>query len=569
MTQAPLALRGRNPDVLTCIANLSNDEVFTPPEFANRMLDTLENAWASSNNGASIWADPTVTFLDPFTKSGVFLREITSRLTEGLATAIPDLRDRVDHILTNQVFGIGITRLTSMLARRSVYCSKWANGKHSIAKSLSTEDGNIWFGRIEHTWVGRKTERRAHPTENRGVTVELESTGRCQFCGADEAEYARGDELESHAYAFIHTTDIKALIAQLFGADMHFDVIIGNPPYQLSDGGFGTSAAPIYQLFVEQAKKLDPRFLTMIIPARWFAGGKGLDEFRESMLGDERLREIDDYLSAADVFPGVGLKGGICVFLWDRDNPGDVRVTTHFKDWPTMTASRPLLEPGADTFIRFNEGVSILKKVAAIEGAKSGSVSIPAVKRFDKLVSARKPFGFDTTFKGGLTPDDGELLVYRNGGMGYVRREQVRLGVGLIDHWKIYTGRAAPGTGNRDTYPHKIIGTPFIGEPGSVSSETYLCIGPLESQAEAESVLSYLACRLTRLLILLHKPSQDTTRKVYTFVPTQDWSQPWTDEALYKKYGLTEEEIAFVESIVRPMDLSGGQDDAVDRGTDG
>jgi hypothetical protein len=230
MSQATFSIRGRNPDVLTCIANLSNDEVFTPPEFANQMLDTLETEWAKSNGGASIWADPTVTFLDPFTKSGVFLREITSRLTEGLSSAIPDLDKRVDHILTKQVFGIGITALTAMLARRSLYCTKLANGKHSIATSFTTEDGHIWFERTEHTWVGRKTERRAHPTENRGMTVELEGTGRCKFCGANEAEYSRGDELETHAYAFIHTTDIKAQIAQLFGADMQFDVIIGNPP---------------------------------------------------------------------------------------------------------------------------------------------------------------------------------------------------------------------------------------------------------------------------------------------------------------------------------------------------
>ena len=134
--QASFSLRGRNPDVLTCIANLSNDEVFTPPEFANRMLDTLAEAWAASHNGANIWADKTVKFLDPFTKSGVFLREITTRLTKGLEKEIPELEKRVNHILTRQVFGIGITHLTSLLARRSVYCSKHANGQHSIAKVL-------------------------------------------------------------------------------------------------------------------------------------------------------------------------------------------------------------------------------------------------------------------------------------------------------------------------------------------------------------------------------------------------------------------------------------------------
>lgn len=384
MTLAPFTLRGHNPDVLTCIANLSNDEVFTPPEFASQMLDTLAAAWADANDGANIWANPDITFLDPFTKSGVFLREIVRRLTDGLILVIPDLAERVDHILTRQVFGIGITQLTALLARRSVYCSKLANGPHSIAKSFTTEDGNIWFERTEHTWGGGKREFRSDPLTSEEVIVY--TNRKCIYCGAGEDDYARGDDLETHAYAFIHTDDIKARIAELFGDNMQFDVIIGNPPYQLSDGGHGTSAAPIYQLFVEQAKKLDPRFLTMVIPSRWFAGGKGLEDFRESMLKDGRLRSIDDFLSAADVFPGVGLKGGVNYFLWDRDHPGECVVTTHFKGWDDSTDTRPLLEEGADVFIRFNEGVSILKKIMKVELAGQPSVSLPAEKSFSELV---------------------------------------------------------------------------------------------------------------------------------------------------------------------------------------
>lgn len=537
--QASLTLRGRNPDVLTCIANLSNDEVFTPPDLANRMLDQLAEAWAADHAGANLWEDKTVRFLDPCTKSGVFLREITRRLTTGLEKEIPDLQTRVDHILTKQVFGIGITQLTSLLARRSVYCSKFANGSHSIAKSLANESGNIWFQRTEHTW----------------------RDGKCEFCGVGQSVFDRAKELENHAYAFIHTHNIKARIAGLFGENMQFDVIIGNPPYQLSDGGYGTSAAPIYQLFVEQAKALEPRYLSMIIPARWFAGGKGLDEFREAMLSDDRLRSIDDFLSASDIFPGVGLKGGICYFLWDRDNPGQCKVSTHFKDWPVSTATRRLLEKGAEVFIRFNEGLSILKKVFAVECGENQELILPDHKRFDQLVSSRKPFGLDTTFKGKAQKAADDLLIYQNGGTAYVERSRISAGIQFIDKWKIFTGRAAPGTGNKDTYPHRIISTPFIGEPGTISSETYLCVGPLESKEESESVLSYLACRLTRLLILLHKPSQDTTRKVYTFVPTQDWSKKWTDEDLYAKYGISADEIAFIEKVVRPLNLAENSED--------
>jgi Eco57I restriction-modification methylase len=537
--QASFTLRGRNPDVLTCIANLSNDEVFTPPEFANRMLDTLAETWAANNGGADLWADSSVRFVDPFTKSGVFLRVIASRLTNGLAAEIPDLQKRVDHILTKQVFGIGISYLTSLLARRSVYCSKHANGPHSIAKGFSSDAGNIWFERTEHTWL----------------------EGRCKFCGASQKALDRGEGLETHAYAFIHTDDIKTRVAELYGGDMQFDVIIGNPPYQLSDDGFGTSALPIYQLFVEQAKSLEPRYLSMVIPARWFAGGKGLDEFRESMLTDDRLRSIDDYLSASDVFPGVGLKGGVCYFLWDRDNPGTCRVTTHFKDEQPSTTSRQLLEEGVDVFIRFNEGLAILKKVVGVESGGAKSLSLPEKKRFDRLVSSRKPFGLETTFKGKMYKGDGDILVYQNGGTSYIPRSSVSTGAHLVDKWKVYTGYAAPGTGNKDTYPHRIISTPFLGEPNTISSETYLCIGPFDSRKQAESVLSYLSCRLTRLLILLHKPSQHTTRKVYSFVPTQKWTRRWTDEDLYTKYGLSASEIAFVEKLVRPMNLDSGDDE--------
>lgn len=538
--QVSFTLRGRNPDVLTCIANLSNDEVFTPPEFANRMLDTLAEAWTADNNGANLWADSSVRFLDPFTKSGVFLREITSRLTKGLEKEIPDLQERVDHILTKQVFGIGITNLTSLLARRSLYCSKHANGSHSIAKGFNSDDGNIWFKRTEHTWDGDS----------------------CKFCGAARSIFERGEGLETHAYALIHTDNIKTRLAEIFGENMQFDVIIGNPPYQLNTDGFGVQARPIYQQFVEQAKALDPRFLSMVIPARWFAGGMGLDEFREAMLNDNRLRSINDYLTASEVFPGVGLKGGVCYFLWDRDNPGLCRVTTSYKDEPPSTSTRLLLEAGADVFIRFNEGLSILKKVAAVETGSTKSLALPEAKKFMRLVSSIGAFGLESTFRGKeQKKSKSDLKVYRNGGVGYVARSEITKEQAVFDKWKVFIGRAAPGTGNKDTYPHKIISTPFIGEPGSISSWTYMYIGPFDSKTVAESVLSYLSCRLTRLLILLHKPSQDTTRKVYTFVPMQKWNRKWMDEDLYAKYGISKNEIAFIEKVVRPMDLSETSDD--------
>jgi hypothetical protein len=549
--QASFSLRNRNPDVLKCIANLSNDEVFTPPELAEEMLDRVAESWADANNGADIWADKSVTFLDPFTKSGVFLREISSRLVDGLEGEFPKLQDRVDHILTKQIFGIGITRLTSLIARRSLYCSKRADGKHSVAQSFSTESGNIWFEPTQHTWVDATDF--VETADKSGKPVRKGVNGRCSYCGASQKTLDRADDLETHAYAFIHTDQIRPRMAELFGADMHFDVIIGNPPYQLNDGGYGTSAAPIYQLFVEQAKKLEPRFLSMVVPARWFSGGKGLDAFRESMLEDGRLVVIEDYPDSNDVFPGTQIKGGVCYFLWDRDaTSAEVRVTTHDKGAILSSAVRPLVEPGADIFIRYNEGISILKKVMAVETGSSVPLALPGPKQFSALVSSRKPFGFDTTFRGSPSRPQGGIKIYQNGGSGYVSQSEIRSGHDVIDRWKVFLAYAGSGS---DAFPHPILPKPFLGEPGSVSSETYLYIGPLDSEAEARNVCTYIATRFVRFLVLLHKPSQHATRPVYTFVPMQDFSKPWTDEELFAKYGISDDEIAFIETMVRPMEL--------------
>jgi hypothetical protein len=332
-----------------------------------------------------------------------------------------------------------------------------------------------------------------------------------------------------------------------------FGAVVGNPPYQASDGGFGTSSGPIYQHFVELAKRLNPEFISMVIPSRWFAGGKGLNDFRREMLGDDHIRSLHDYLTASDVFADVGFKGGVCYFLRDRDNPGECTVTTLYRDADPSIATRPLLESGADVFVRFNEGLAILRKVLTVEGDSDGALALAQDLRFSTLVSPRKPFGLDTSFRARKSRRAGDVKVYQNGGAGYVSRSEVKYRSHLIDEWKIFVSYLAPGTGNKDTYPHRVISTPFVGEPGSISTETYLAVGPFPSRQEAENALSYLSCRLTRLLVQLRKASQHVTSGVYSFVPLQDWSRRWEDEDLYARYGLTAEEIAFVERIVRPL----------------
>lgn len=522
---ASFTLRGRNPDVLTCIANLSNDEVFTPPEFANRMLDTLTEAWAASHDGANLWADKTVKFLDPCTKSGVFLREITRRLTEGLAGEMPDLDERVNHILTKQVFGIGITELTSLLARRSVYCSKHANGQHSIAKSFTSDAGNIWFERTEHAWV----------------------EDRCKYCGANKATFGRGEVLETHAYAFIHTDDITTRIAELFGDDMQFDVIIGNPPYQMTGGGGGTNDSAIYHLFVQQAMQLEPRYLSMVIPSRWMAGGRGLAEFRTEFLSDQRVRSLVDYENAKDVFPTVGIGGGACYFLWEGENPGPCECVYHRNGLTVGPNPRALDE--FDVFVRDKRAVDILHKVVAA-----------GEPPFEELVSGDTPFGLATNFSDyarDKEPKEGQVRLYANVGTTRVRgamaRETIRKNAHLIDVWKLFLPKTGSGRERERSGVDLVLGPSMVAEPGAVCTQTYLVAGPLGSEIEARSVESYLRTRLARFLVSLRKPSQDVFRSMYRWVPVQSWDKIWTDADLYKKYGITREEQDFIESFIRPM----------------
>lgn len=490
-----------NPDVLSCLANLSNDEVFTPPALANQMLDMLPK---------SLWSNPDAKFLDPCCKSGVFLREIAKRLITGLEKKIPDLQQRLNHIYSKQLYGIAITELTSLLSRRSVYCSKYANGKYSICDEFDSESGNIVFERINHTW----------------------QNGRCKYCGASQAEYDRGDLLETHAYQFIHADKVF---------NMKFDVIIGNPPYQLSDGsgGGGSSAVPLYHLFIRQAKRLNPKYLTMVVPSRWFSGGKGLDAFREEMLHDNRVRKLVDFPVSTDCFSGVDIQGGVCYFLWNRDETGKCEITT-INHNEQNSSVRPLLEDGCDVFIRWNQAVNIFRK---IKQKKEQS--------FANIVSSRKPFGFSSDFRNFSSKYfDGAVKIYANKTTGWVKKELIEQNRDFIEKYKIYISFAY-GMGD---FPHQIINRPFLGEKNTCCTETYLIIGPFDNEKTTNNAISYMKTRFFRFLVLLIKNTQNATKKVYSFVPMQDFNEPWDDAKLYKKYGLTTDEIAFIESMVRPME---------------
>ncbi len=495
------------PDVLSCIANLSNDEVFTPPEIVNKMLDLLPQ---------ELFKNPDAKFLDPACKTGVFLREIAKRLLVGLEPIIPDLQERIDHIFHNQLYGIAITELTSLLSRRSLYCSMYPDGPYSIT-SFDSGEGNIRFRKTTHTWKDFK----------------------CKYCGAPQSEYDRSEDLESHAYEWIHTLNPEEIFK------MKFDVIISNPPYQLNDSGNGKSAKPIYQYFVNSAKKLNPSYIVMIIPSRWFSGGKGLDLFRQSMLNDNRIRKLFDYENFKDVFPGVDLAGGACYFLWDKNYQGPCEVTNYIESKPSV-AIRPLNE--YETFIRQNLAVEIVKKV-------TGQYD----HFLDERVSSRKPFGLPTNY----APLDKGVPCHfiQRIGLKYASKKDIDNSRGYLEKWKLLAPKS-PIAGQTDfTKPVAFYydGNTRIAKPGECCTESWIVLGAFDTEEEVLAFKSYIFTKCVRFLLLQTVVSQDVTKKNYVFVPElNNYSGEYTDIQLCELWGITDEEWMYIKSRIGEI---GGESD--------
>jgi hypothetical protein len=494
-----------NPDVLTCLANLSNDEVFTSPQLANKILDLLP---------ANIWQSKTVTFLDPGTKSGVFLREITRRLNKGLEDEIPDLQERINHILNDQVFGMSITELTGLLSRRSLYCSKAANGKYSLSTNLVNPDGNIRSNPGGHSWTN----------------------GKCTFCGASEAEYDRGESLEAHAYEFIHTNKPEKIF------NMKFDVIIGNPPYQLSTGGSGAQAKPMYHLFIQQAMKLNPRFLAMIVPSRWFAGGMGLDAFRESMLHDKRISHMVDFTNAKDCFAGISLSGGVNYFLWQREYSGPCEFTS-VHDNQSNTKIRFLDE--FSVLVRHNEAVDIIHKVRTKNEPNITSI-----------VSSINPFGFGTASRGESTKFKNSITLNHSKGVGYIATSEITQGKDLLKKYKVMVSQTTSehaGEPAKDG-KFKLLATVKVLGPNEICTFSYITIGSFDTEIEAKNLKKYLETKFARFLVLQAISSIHLSKDKFVFLPIQDFTKIWDDKALNKKYNLMPEEIDYIDSMMKPID---------------
>jgi len=549
-TQASFSLISRNPDVLTCIANLSSDEVFTPPDVANKMLDLIEDSWREDHNGEIIWSNKNVKILDPFTKSGVFLREAATRFIKGLEDEIPDLQTRVDHILSTQIYGVGITTLTALLSRRSLYCSKEANSPHSVTKAFDDESGNIWFERTEHEWIGATTF--VDTADKSGSTFRKGTNGKCKYCGAPQVVFDKDERFETHAYAFIHTDDIAKRLNEIFGGEMQFDVVIGNPPYQMTDAAGGGVDSSIYHLFVNMAKQLEPRYLSMVIPSRWMGGAtRGVGDFngfREKMLKDQHLRTLVDFPDPKEVFPGVTITGGVCYFLWDSSYFGDAKVIT-MREGESTIAMRKMDE--YDVFVRDNMAAQILRKVQS-----KGEASIT------EMLTADTPFGIASNFDGHRDKKlKGDVSLYysRKGkrDISFIERDSINKNSHLIDKWKVLTPSGYDGG---QKIPYIVLGKPWICPPPSVSTQTFLAFF-VESENEALCLESYYRTKFFRFLVSIRKITQNGFRSTYQFVPQQTWDKAWTDEDLYKKYKLNKEEADYIEYMIRPMVISNESDD--------
>jgi site-specific DNA-methyltransferase (adenine-specific) len=498
----------RVPDIMEVIADLSNDEVRTPPKVANAVLDLLP---------ATVWANSEYRWLDPGSKSGVFLREITKRLMVGLEKAIPDEKDRLAHILRNQVHGIGITALSAMMSRRALYCSKNAAGPESVAQMASPE-GLVWHERVSH----------------------LFKAGRCSECGAgqDQFGHLRG---ENYAYAFIHQNGRDAISKEW---DLKFDIIVGNPPYQMRSAGKGTNSPPIYDQFVDVAIGLDPEHIVMIIPSRWMSGGMGLAGFRKRMLEGGHLAKIVDFSKQSDVFPNpVDFEGGVQYFRWSRDHKGLCEVTLSSEGQVTSESKRDL--NAHDVFVRDPRAVPILEKAM---GAEDESLA--------GIVSEVSPFGFATNFKGfSESPGRSESFVlnlYLDGKrtQRWVRPELVLKSMDLATSWKVLLPEAY---GERGAIPAAVLGPTQLAGPSEVCTHTYLMAGKFRSEDEAASLRSYLATRFVRFLISLRKSTQHTSRNSFLWVPMQSWDRVWTDEVLFEKYQITQDEQVYIKSVVKEV----------------
>ena len=534
-------------DILTLFEALNSHEVFTPPRVARTLLALIPE---------TVWSDPSAKLLDPATKTGVFLREAFFRFFNGLEGVgqytdeqgqsydLNDRQERVNHILKNMLYGIATSELTGYVARRTLYGVMRANTDKQISALEAFEQSSNfhkWTEQEKYNFVGRNkfNEYYDHNLFNTPEYEGFEAEGNI-FYPADEVQKIVMEEddytIEDTYYPFIDSRTKHSKILDIRGGTMHFNVVIANPPYQQSDGGAAASAKPIYQDFMQAAFDMKPDLVVMVTPSRWFSGGKGLDQFRESALKDKRFVEIHDFPQSNKLFPSVEIKGGVNYFLWSAKHNGDCTVHRYDNNAELLSVvRRPLLLDGMDFFIRDNLAAQIVTKIAA-----------KITKTFDHRVSARKPFGIPTEFRGSPKQTGTHTIkLYQNRGIAYAAPADIKKNQNWLPKYKVIAPYAF---GNGD-YKTNIV-KPFVIEPGTACTETYLVFGLFDSEEAANKLIGYMKTKFFHFLLSTIKNTQHGTKKVYQLIPDLSIDRVWTDEQLYAKYDLTQDEIDYIESVI-------------------
>ena len=522
-------------DILETITNVGNDEVFTPRKTADMILDSLPE---------EVWHNPNYKWLNPATKNGIFEREIAIRLDEGLKDVIPDKETRRKHILQNMIFAIGQTKFTSNIARRTVYYCSEAN---RACDGIKAPDGHFVNGYAigNGTWFSDTEGNIKTPNTNHEIDPK---TKKCKYCGvAYDSKYLDANQREQYAYEFMHVNHLvieRHLRNGFFKGDknMKFDIIIGNPPYQLSTNDSGIQATPIYHKFVEQAISLSPKYISMIIPSRWFTGGMGMDLFREKMLNDKRMSLLVDFPKSRDCFPNVDIAGGVCYFLWDSEHQGKCKVVSSVGG---KTTSKNRLLNDFDVFIRSNIGIGIINKIRA------------KTKVFlDRLVYPISPFGLPTNTRGEEKPFDNSIKVISSAGEFYIKKDSLPKGADIFDKYKVSIGQLNPdrgGVNNASDGMSNVTTKIKIYKPREAFTATYLLLGAFDTEQEANNYASYIKTKFARYLVLLTLSSMHITKDNFKFVPNLTYEKSWSDKELYEMYGLDETEIKDIESLIREM----------------
>lgn len=550
-----------NFDILETITNVGNDEVFTPRKTCDMILDSLPD---------EVWHNPHYKWLNPATKNGIFEREIAIRLDEGLKDIIPDQEIRRKHILQNMIYAIGQTKFTANVARRTVYYCSQANRKCDGIKAkdghyvngyaigngtwFDDEEGNIKTPCTDHLFVDSSGNKMPS-----NIADKEKEKYKCLFCriGA-KSQYNDDRQREKYAYEFIHIDENKLLTYlqnRFFGGNknMKFDIVIGNPPYQLSDGGAQASSRPIYQLFVQQAIALKPKYISMIMPSRWMTGGKGLDDFRTAFISDKHIRVLNDFPNGKDCFPNNDIKGGVCFFLWKRDEEGKCYIVKH--DNGTISQSERYLKEGnADIFIRDDKLVGILNKVVAYKGGS-----------FSKIVSPRKPYGLSgDIFKNpakyalpemGVAPLENENYLIIHGLDEHLKRVKRYVPLDypipnkkLINGYKLFVARNQ-GSGTFG----ETLSEPIFAGPNELCTETYVVFGPFNTKKEMENCWKYVKTKFFRAILGIRKLDQNASQSVYQYIPLISFTEPVNSKSLYSNFDLSNDEIDFIEKNVKEM----------------